>query len=173
LDQASDNLKRARQALGRKQAILAAAQQTLDSLLLSAPRPTERRIAEAKRNVAEAERDVAKAKRDVADADLEAFLQNTPRPSSSDVAATRDFDVNEARFKRNVAKAERDVAKAEWDLSRVDLDFAQARNAPDTELEQKRKTSETLKAVFEGLALEPTSGQPAFPAGPHPALYAM
>jgi septal ring factor EnvC (AmiA/AmiB activator) len=122
LDQASDNLKRARQALGRKQAILAAAQQTLDSLLLSAPRPTERRIAEAKRNVAE---------------------------------------------------AERDVAKAEWDLSRVDLDFAQARNAPDTELEQKRKTSETLKAVFEGLALEPTSGQPAFPAGPHPALYAM
>lgn len=173
LDQASDNLKRARQALGRKQAILAAAQQTLDSLLLSAPRPTERRIAEAKRNVAEAERDVAKAKRDVADADLEAFLQNTPKPSSSDVAATRDFDVNEARFKRNVAKAERDVAKAEWDLSRVDLDFAQARNAPDTELEQKRKTSETLKAVFEGLALEPTSGQPAFPAGPHPALYAM
>ena len=173
LDQASDNLKRARQALGRKQAILAAAQQTLDSLLLSAPRPTERRIAEAKRNVAEAERDVAKAKRDVADADVEAFLQNTPKPSSSDVAATRDFDVNEARFKRNVAKAERDVAKAEWDLSRVDLDFAQARNAPDTELEQKRKTSETLKAVFEGLALEPTSGQPAFPAGPHPALYAM
>ena len=173
LDQASDNLKRARQALGRKQAILAAAQQTLDSLLLSAPRPTERRIAEAKRNVAEAERDVAKAKRDVAEADLEAFLQNTPKPSSSDVAATRDFDVNEARFKRNVAKAERDVAKAEWDLSRVDLDFAQARNAPDTELEQKRKTSETLKAVFEGLALEPTSGQPAFPAGPHPALYAM
>jgi hypothetical protein len=159
LDQANDNLKLVKQALGRKQANLAAEQQTLDSLLQSAPGPTQSRIAEAKR-------DVAKAKRDVAEADLEAFLQNNPRPSSSDVAATRDFEVNKARFERN-------LAKAEWDLSTVDLDFAQARNASNTELDQKRKKSETLKAVFEGLALEPTSGQPEFPADPHWALYAM
>ena len=161
-DEANDKLKRARQLLDRKQKILDAANQALDSLLMDKARSSPSEIAEAeisvakaKLDVAEAEISVAKAKRDIAEADLEAFLKENPRPSSSDVAATRDFDINEGRFKR-------DLAQAEWTLSRAELAFAQARNAPVIDLEQKRKTEEFFRTALERLVTIPGPGQSAF-----------
>ena len=147
-DEANDKLKRARQLLDRKQKILDAANQALDSLLMDKARSSPSEIAEA-------EISVAKAKRDIAEADLEAFLKENPRPSSSDVAATRDFDINEGRFKR-------DLAQAEWTLSRAELAFAQARNAPVIDLEQKRKTEEFFRTALERLVTIPGPGQSAF-----------
>jgi hypothetical protein len=164
--QDNDNLKTARETLARKQKILDSADQVVDSLLMELPRPSPNRIAEAKldvadakldvaeaeRDVAEAERDVAEAERDVAKAALEEFLKNNPRPSSSDVAAIRAFEVNEARFKH-------DLAQAGWNLSRADLAFAQARSAPDIDLEQKRKAEEIFRAAFERLVATQSPGQ--------------
>jgi len=174
--QATDNLQRAIQSLGRKQKILDVANEVLDSLLMVERKPSpskiakakrdvaeaKRDVAEAERNVAKAERNVAKAKRDVAEAErnvakaaLEAFLKNNPRPLSSDVAATSDFDVNEGRLKYN-------LAEAEWNLSRTDLAFAQAINAPDIDLEQKRKAEEVCRAAFERLVIAPSPGLSTF-----------
>ncbi len=150
--QDNDNLKTVRETLARKQKILDSANQVLDSLLMELPRPLPNRIAEAKLDVAEAERDVAKAERDVAKAALEEFLKNNPRPLSSDVAAIRAFEVNEGRFKR-------DLAQAEWNASRADLAFAQARSAPDIDLEQKRKAEEIFRAAFERLVTTQSPGQ--------------
>jgi hypothetical protein len=157
--QDNDNLKTVRENLARKQKILDSANQVLDSLLMELPRPSpnrnaeaERDVAKAERDVAKAERDVAKAERDVAKAALEEFLKKNPRPSSSDVAATRAFDVNEGGFKR-------DLAQAEWNLSRADLAFAQARSAPDIDLEQKHKAEEIFRAAFERLVSTQSPGQ--------------
>ena len=157
--QDNDKLKTAREALARKQRILESANQVLDSLLMELPRPSPNRIAEAKLDVAEAKLDVAEAKLDVAEAErdvakaaLEEFLKNNPRPSSSDVAATRAFDVNEGGFKLN-------LAQAEWNLSRADLAFAQARGAPDIDLDQKRKAEEICRAAFERLLTTQSPGQ--------------
>jgi len=147
-DQDYDSLKAARQALGRKQKFLDAANRALDELLEKEPKPSPSEIAEA-------ERDVAKAKRDVAKAALEAFLKNNPRPLARDVAATKDFDAKEGQLQLN-------VAQAEWNLAKADLSFAQASNAPGIELKQKRKAEEVCIAVVERLLTAPGPGQCAF-----------
>ena len=109
------------------------------------PRPSPGGIAEAKRDVAEAERDVAKAA-------LQLFLVNDIRPSSSDATATRDFDVKEGQLQRN-------VAQAEWNLSKADLSFAQATQASDIELDQKRKAEAVWRGMVESFVIVPSPGQ--------------
>ena len=154
-DQDYDSLKAARQTLGKKQKYLDAANQDLDTLLEKEPKPLPSEIAKAKRDVAEAKRDVAEEERGVAKAALEAFLKNNPRPSSSDAAATKDFNAKEGQLQLN-------VAQAEWNLAKADLAFAQARNAPDVDLEQKRKAEEVCRAVVERLVAAPGPGECAF-----------
>lgn len=155
---AGEDLKRARQLLGRKQNFLDAADDALDSLLMSKPKPSPIAIARAKLNIAE-------AKRDVAEAALQLFLNDNPRPSLSDAVATKYLDVklgqlqnNVAEAKLNVAEAKYDVAKAEWHLSQADFLYAQAKQASDTELEQKSKAEEVLRAKVEGFATATSPG---------------
>ena len=145
---AKDNLKRARESLDRKQIILDMANQALDSLLMRKPRPSPSEIAEAKRDVAEAELNVAKAKRDVAEA-------------KRDVAEAERDVAGAERAERDVAEAKRDVDKAEWSLAKADLSYAQAKNAPDIEIEMKHQAESVLRAIVEGFtyASKPTSGQ--------------
>jgi hypothetical protein len=163
---AKENLERARQSLSRKHNILDEANQALDSLLMKKPRPSPSEIAEAKRDFAGAKRDFAGAKRDFAEAALESFLVNNPRPSSSDAAATKDFDVKEgqlqrdvAEAKRDVAEAKRDLAEAEWNLSKADLSFAQATQASEIELDQKRKAEAVWRGIFERFVIAPSLGK--------------
>jgi hypothetical protein len=147
---AKENLERARLSLSRKLNILDKANQALDSLLMKKPRPSPSEIAEAERDVAEAERDVAKAA-------FESFLVTNPMPSSSDAAATRDFDVKEAQHRR-------DVAEAEWNLSKADLSFAQATQASDIELDQKRKAEAVWRGIVERLDIASSPGQSGSPS---------
>jgi hypothetical protein len=128
-------------------------------LLMKKPRPSPSEIAEAKRDFAGAKRDFAGAKRDFAEAALESFLVNNPRPSSSDAAATKDFDVKEGQLQRDVAEAKRDLAEAEWNLSKADLSFAQATQASEIELDQKRKAEAVWRGIFERFVIAPSLGK--------------